>query len=577
MPATTRHEGARLPRRVASTFLGVVDWFIAPEVYGGDADVRRRARMLVGGSLLYLLVAPIFILEQLTASLTAIVIDQSLNAIIVLNLVLLKWRRSLKLSVAFVLVGAFLDNTALLYITGGVTAPAIPWTVLTPLLTALLAGLWWGVAHAGVLILVATAFYLMPQLGMDVPVAHDNATYLGASWINFASATAFAAIIGYLFESMRTRVEEALQASEEKYRVLVEGTQDILISTDMEGRIRYLSPRAARLVPSVGDAIGRSMFELIHSEDRARVAAGFERDAQLLDSSPTAFRVTDVSGRTRWFEDAGSFQRDAAGRPLGYVGVLRDITDRKEAEGRIRREVAEKNDFMMSVSHDMSAPLRNIMGMVDSITRRHGDGLAEPVVDRLARVRRNAKAALGLIDELLELSRIHTRRGAIVEVDVGDAVRSATDRLAQEIETKGIRLVVAETWPVIWCERERLVQVFQNLVDNAVKYMGARDDARIEVRWTDEPTRHVFSVSDNGAGIAPEEAERLFRVFRRGAAAATSGAEGKGVGLAAVRAIAHNYDGEAWLDSRVGEGCTFFFSLAKERVRQPPEAQRGAS
>ena len=218
------------------------------------------------------------------------------------------------------------------------------------------------------------------------------------------------------------------------------------------------------------------------------------------------------------------------------------------------------------------------MGMVDSVSRRHGEDLPEEVKDRLARVRRNAESEMSLIGELLELSRIRTRRQAVAEVNVGDVVREAADRVAEEIEAKGIRLAVAEPWPVLWCERTRLAQVFQNLIDNAVKYMGGRDDACIEVGWREEPGRYVFHVRDNGVGIAPEDVEKVFHVFRRAKSAAASGAEGKGVGLAAVKAIAETYDGEAWAESEVSQGSAFYFSLAKERVsgsgpRTPAEEQ----
>jgi signal transduction histidine kinase len=216
------------------------------------------------------------------------------------------------------------------------------------------------------------------------------------------------------------------------------------------------------------------------------------------------------------------------------------------------------------------------MGMVDSVTRRYGEGLADQVRDRLARVRRNAESEMGLISELLELSRIRTRRQDFVEANVSDVVRGAADRIAEELEAKGVRLILDEEWPVVWCERARIAQVFQNLIDNAVKYMGERDDARIEVGWREDPGRYVFHVRDNGVGIAPEDVEKVFRVFRRAKSAATTGAEGKGVGLAAVKAIAEAYDGEAWVESELSRGSTFYFSLAKARVKRRAQAASDA-
>ncbi len=284
----------------------------------------------------------------------------------------------------------------------------------------------------------------------------------------------------------------------------------------------------------------------------------------------------------RWFDFFVWPIKDGNGNVVELLHTVRDVTERKRAEERLarqgtqllrskqrlQREIADKNDFFRTVSHDLGAPLRNIMGMVDSVTRRYGEGLDEQVKDRLARVRRNAEAEMSLISELLELSRIRTRRHAFTEVDVGDAVREATDRIGEELEAKRIRLVLAERWPVLRCERARLAQVFQNLIDNAVKYMGACDDARIEVGWREEPERYVFHIGDNGMGVAPEDQEKIFYVFRR-AKSAASQAKGKGVGLAAVKAIVETYDGEVWVESEPGKGSTFYFSLAKEHARRP--------
>ncbi len=292
---------------------------------------------------------------------------------------------------------------------------------------------------------------------------------------------------------------------------------------------------------SEGDLDAR--IEVESGDEIGELAASFN---QMIDD----LRNTTVS--------RDSLAIEVAERRRAEMGLSR-------AKARLQREITDKNEFLRVVSHDMGAPLRNIMGMVDSVSRRHGENLPEEAKDRLARVRRNAEAEMSLIGELLELSRIGTRRQAVVEVNVGDVVREAVDRIAEEIEAKGIRLVLDEEWPVLWCEKPRLVQVFQNLIDNAAKYMGARDGARIEVGWREEPERHVFHVGDNGVGIAPEDKEKVFHVFRRTRSAASQ-AEGKGVGLAAVKAIAESHDGEAWVESELGRGSTFYFSLAKARV-----------
>jgi signal transduction histidine kinase len=250
-----------------------------------------------------------------------------------------------------------------------------------------------------------------------------------------------------------------------------------------------------------------------------------------------------------------------------------EVAERRRAEAglskaraRLQREVDEKNDFLRVVSHDLGAPLRNVMGMVDSIMRRHSEGLPDGVKDRLVRVRRNAEKEMALIGELLELSRIRTRQGSLQEVDVGELVRGAAEGLTADFEAKDIAFSSPEDWPTIRCERSRIARVFQNLIDNAAKYMDPHEGACIEAGWREDDTHYTFYARDNGPGIAPDEQASLFHVFRRGRHAAAK-AEGQGVGLAAVKAVAEVYEGEAWVESGLGQGSTFFFSLAKAKVR----------
>jgi len=279
------------------------------------------------------------------------------------------------------------------------------------------------------------------------------------------------------------------------------------------------------------------------------------------------------------------------GVELGRLVLLRDVTERRRAEDKVReqaaelakanarlaQEIDEKNDFLRVVSHDLGAPLRNIVGLADSIVRRHSDALPEEAKDRLARIRRNAEAEIALIGELLDLSRIRTRRGSVSEVDIGELAREAAGGLSSDLEAKRIRLELAERWPRVACERARIARVFQNLIDNAAKYMHRAEGGVIEVGWREEPERYVFWVRDNGPGIGEEDRANLFKVFRRGRAAAESGVEGKGVGLAAVKAIVETHGGEIWVESEPGKGSTFFFTLAKRRTEEAPQAAESVS
>ncbi len=250
------------------------------------------------------------------------------------------------------------------------------------------------------------------------------------------------------------------------------------------------------------------------------------------------------------------------------------------ANGRLRSEMAEKEEFLRAVSHDLNAPLRNIAGMATLVMMKWRDELPEDVVARLQRIQANVDAETELIGELLELSRIRTRPQRREDVDFGALVAEVADTFDYELRSRDIAFTADEGMPVLHVERTRLRKVFQNLVDNAIKYMHREHGGRIHIGYRLADGLHEFHVADNGPGIPPDEQEKVFCVFRRASAAASGAAGGKGVGLAMVRSVVSNYDGRAWVESAEGEGSAFFVALGVENTNPadgdtPEEADAG--
>jgi signal transduction histidine kinase len=240
------------------------------------------------------------------------------------------------------------------------------------------------------------------------------------------------------------------------------------------------------------------------------------------------------------------------------------------ANDRLRAEMAEKEDFLRAVSHDLNAPLRNIAGMVTMILMKHQGELPEDVLKRLDRIQANVQAETDLIGELLELSRIKTRPQRREVVDMAAMLTDLAGAFEFDLSSKGIKLAIDGPMPALYVEPNRLRQVFQNLIDNAVKYMPADHKApRIEVSYELDGDEHRFGVSDNGAGIDPEDQQRIFYVFRRAASADAGTTPGKGVGLASVKSIVSNYDGRVWVESQPGQGATFFVTLSVRQTETP--------
>lgn len=233
----------------------------------------------------------------------------------------------------------------------------------------------------------------------------------------------------------------------------------------------------------------------------------------------------------------------------------------RRTNSRLREEMREKEDFLRAVSHDLNAPLRNIAGMATMIMVKHGEDLPEEALARLQRIQSNVEVQTSMLSDLLDLSRIQSRPEARCQTDIGKLLTSLASSFEYELTNHAIQLDIAPSMPTLWVEPNRIREVFQNLLDNAIKYMNRSEGGRIEVGYRLDGSEHIFRVSDNGPGIPEEQRERVFGVFRRGSAGAT-GPAGRGVGLAVVRNIAAKYGGRAWVESEPGKGATFLFTLS---------------
>jgi signal transduction histidine kinase len=236
----------------------------------------------------------------------------------------------------------------------------------------------------------------------------------------------------------------------------------------------------------------------------------------------------------------------------------------EHTNARLSSEIAEKEDFLRAVSHDLNAPLRNISGMAAMLLIKYRERFDEDIIHRLERIRKNVELETDLIAELLELSRIKTRRQRMEQVDVGSIIGDLRDVFENDLRQKQIALIVESGLPTIMCEKARIRQVFQNLIDNSIKYMGEGASREIEISHRINEDGIEFQVRDTGIGIDPEDLPKVFYVFRRGKN--TAEVKGKGVGLASVKSIIETYDGRIWVASELGQGSTFRFTIAKRFV-----------
>jgi light-regulated signal transduction histidine kinase (bacteriophytochrome) len=243
---------------------------------------------------------------------------------------------------------------------------------------------------------------------------------------------------------------------------------------------------------------------------------------------------------------------------------VRDISERKEAEARHQRllqELTSANEeltnFAYVVSHDLKAPLRAIGALADWLSTDYADKFNEEGREHMSLLLSRVHRMGALIDGILQYSRVGRVRETSVPLDLNRVVSEVIDLLAPPAN---ISITVDPSLPTVRMEPVRIQQVFQNLISNAIKYMN-KPEGKIHVGCASLQKEWQFSVADNGPGIEERHFERIFQLFQT--LAPRDRVESTGVGLSLVRKIVELYQGRVWLESRVGQGSTFFFTLPK--------------
>lgn len=232
----------------------------------------------------------------------------------------------------------------------------------------------------------------------------------------------------------------------------------------------------------------------------------------------------------------------------------------------VNRVLKNKNDelesFIYVVSHDLKAPLVSIKGFTSLLTGPVRDKMTEEERHCVDRISANTAQMYDMLQDLLELSRVGRVEDEIGEVDTGHVVKEILDELKPALDQKHIQVSVNGDFPIVQASRKRLIQVFSNLIGNAIKYIGHPDQPKIEVGTQAADNNSCeFYVRDNGMGIPKEFQDKIFMVFQRGPR--TDNLEGTGIGLSIVKKIIETRGGKIWVESEVGKGSTFYFTVPR--------------
>jgi PAS domain S-box-containing protein len=366
----------------------------------------------------------------------------------------------------------------------------------------------------------------------------------------------------------RTQAERELRQSEARFRSLTGLSSDWYWEQDEEFRLTFMSSRfVERTGMDPAPYIGRRRWDEpalnLTESDWARHKAQLERHEPFFDFE---MERAGPDGNSIWLSVSG--EPVFEGRKFrGYRGVGTDITDRKRAQAVLRaayeelaRSNAELQQFAYVASHDLQEPLRMIGSYTQLLERRYGDKLDSDAREFMSFIVDGAARMKQLIEDLLAYSRVGTRGKELRPVPVQAALDRALVNLRSGLEASGAQ-ITHDALPEVNGDDTQLTQLFQNLIGNAIKFRKKDEPLRVHVGVKDTGDEWRFSVADNGIGIERQYFERIFMVFQR--LHTRDEYPGTGIGLAICKKVVDRHRGRIWVESALGKGSTFIFTLPK--------------
>lgn len=361
--------------------------------------------------------------------------------------------------------------------------------------------------------------------------------------------------------SERKKLEARFRATVESAPIAMVMVDDsgtiVLVNTEMErlfgyGREELLADRIEVLLPHRYRPAHPGLRAHFFATPKARRMGGGRRLFGLRKGGaefPVEIGLNPVS------TDEGRF----------VLAAIVDISEQRQlAEAALRQanEALERSNvdlqrFAYVASHDLQTPMRNVASFVELLKTTYGDDLDERANDWLRRITESVRQLQTLVRDLLEYSRIDSHARPFERVPVSEVMEHALALLGSEIAESGAE-VTNDPLPTVTGDRSQLVQLLLNLIGNALKYRGA-DPPRVHVSAERKDGEWQFAVRDNGIGIAARHSEQIFEIFKR--LQGQREYPGSGIGLAVCRRVVHRHRGRIWVESEVGRGSVFYFTI----------------
>jgi len=371
----------------------------------------------------------------------------------------------------------------------------------------------------------------------------------------------------------RRQAEEALRKEKEFTDGLINTAQAIILVLDTKGRITMINPYMEEISGyRLEEVRGKDWFETFLPEsDRQRTRELFSRAISGARTKGNINPIVAKDGRkiiVEWYDKS---LLDSSGKVTGMLSIGQDITERRLAEEALVRKSedlarsnAELAQFAYVASHDLKEPLRMVISYVQLLEERYKGKLDPDADEFIGYAVEGTKRMSQLLKALLDYSRVSTRGNPLQTVESETVLETALQNLKIVLEeTKGT--VTHDPLPVIIADETQMVQLFQNLICNGLKFHGPQPPL-IQVSAKQEGTNWIFSFQDNGIGIDPQYFEKIFVIFQR--LHTRDKYPGMGIGLAIAKKIVEQHGGRIWVESEKEKGSTFYFTVPVDGVEE---------
>jgi PAS domain S-box-containing protein len=424
------------------------------------------------------------------------------------------------------------------------------------------------VLREGTIVGLANHTILITRNGSEVPIDDSGAP------IRDLDGRIVGVVLVFRNITERRTAERTIRDNEERFRTLASAFPELVWSSQGGGQIEYVNPRGRNFAGWGADQSVREelWFELIHPEERQRYQERWSESLRTGDPFEMQCRLRRaVDGAYRWFLCRAAPVRDSGGRTTRWIATCTDIHEQMESAENLRhanealqQSNADLEQFAYAASHDLQEPLRMVAIYSQLLQQEYQDRLDQHARSYIAFAVNGALRMEALLKDLLFYSRVSSGPANSNEVvDANAALQIALLNLESAIRESAADLEVSEL-PEVAIPELHLIQLFQNLIGNAIKYRGAAVP-HLQVRAQREGPRWLFSVRDNGIGIDAQYQTHIFGVFKR---LHGQEYEGTGIGLAMCQKIVERNGGRIWVESERGKGSIFFFTL-RARAHQP--------